>query len=370
MQKPLNYLEIALRKLIRMYDQHIHPKRVQKILSFTTSLVIIIALLFTSVMIGVVGFMVIEGYGLIDALYMTIITISTVGFGEIHELTHRGRIFVSFLILSNIGIFAYAISRLASFTIEGEFRKAFHNLQIGRKIDRMKDHIIVCGYGRYGKNVVEHFIHQNCKVVLIEQKPEQYKELKHNKLITMLDGDATDEETLKEAGIFHARALVSTLPIDADNVYVILSARQLNRNLKIISRANQAASKSKMKHAGADHVLIPENIGGFYMSSLVTKPDIINIFDEISGFKSSSFKMVEIILDPLPPRLNGKKLGDLQIEEVTGVKIIGVKAPGNKSKVNPSREIPLIEGMAIIVLGDVGQIERFHRHTSEFEFIE
>lgn len=370
MAKKDTVLERIMIAMINTIDHHIHPKRVQSVLLVITSLLTIILLLMASLSIGILGFMFLEGFGFIDAMYMTVITLSTVGFGEVHQLSATGKIFASLLIITNIGIFAYAVGRLGSMVVEGQLVSVIRNLMIGRKIDRMKDHVIVCGYGRYGQNVFEHLINQGCTVVLVEQDPEVVKKIRRNKNAIALDGDATDEQVLLEAGLDHARAIITTLPEDADNVYVILSARQLNPDIKIISRAQVGSSKKKMTHAGADHVLIPENIGGFYMSSLVTKPDIIGFFDEISSMGESSFKMVEIILDPLPDHLRSKKLGDLQIEEKTGVRIIGVKTPDDKSKVNPSSDLPLLEGMAIIVLGDPEQIHTFHEHTKEFEYIE
>lgn len=370
MDKKRSKVDKQLKKLILRYNKHIHPNRLDLVIKFIASFVRISFLLFLSILLGILGFMLIEGLNFVDSLYMTLITISTVGFGEVRPLSYHTRLFVSFFILTNIGIFAYTVGLFAGYVVEGQFREVFKNLVIGRKMNRMKNHIIVCGYGRYGKNVVEQLVAQNHEVVLIESDIEKTAVLRQKKNVTVLDGDATDEDFLKEAGVLYAKALITTLPVDADNVYVILSARQLNSNIKIISRATQASSKKKMVHAGANHVLVPENIGGFYMSSLVTKPDIVDIFDEILGMGSSGFKMVEIILRPLPKRLANQTLGDLQIETRTGVKIIGIKTPGLESKINPKLDLPLLEGMAIIVLGNSEQIEAFHEHTSEFIFIE
>ncbi len=357
-------------KFIKKFDRNIHPKRLNDVFDYLNTFIITLSLLAGSILIGIIGFVVIENYSLLDAFYMTIITISTVGYREVHPLSDAGELFVSFLIITNIGVFAYAASNLANIIVKGDYRRVFGDLFVGRKIDKMKNHIIVCGYGRYGRSVVENLLDQNLEVVLIENDRDKVSEIRKNQMITVLEGDATDEQTLKEAGVDHARALITTLPIDADNVYTILTARQINPKLKIISRANVASSKSKMIRAGADEVLVPENIGGFYMSAMVTKPDIINVFSQISGLDGRNFRMAEVILNVLPERLQGKTLGDLNLEDRTGVKIIGVKLPDGTFMVNPNKSLPINQGLGILVIGSQDQIGKFHAITKDFEFID
>ena len=359
-----------VKKLIVRLDRNIHSKRVDDLLRYFNYFFITIGLLFFSLTIGVIGFMVIEQYNFIEALYMTVITLSTVGFGEVKALSNGGRIFVTLFIIFNVGIFAYSLGNLANFLIQGDYKRVFKDLMIGRKIDKMKNHIIVCGYGRYGESVIQHLLKQDLPCVLIEANIEKIKEIRKKKLITVLEGDATDEETLLEAGVDHAKALITTLPEDADNVYVILSARQANPNLQIISRANMASSRKNLMKAGANNVLVPENIGGFYMSALITKPDIIQVFTEISSIEGSSFRLAEVILDPLPLRLHGKSLHDLEIEKLTGVKIIGTKYEGGPMNVNPSGEVHLKDKMGIVVLGNKEQISSFHQMSRNFTIIE
>ena len=356
--------------LIRKIDNNIHPKRIREVLRYFNYILITFGLILFSISIGVVGFIVIEGFSFVDALYMTIITVSTVGFGEVRQLSTEGRMFVSLLIIFNVGIFAYSVGNLANFIVQGDLRRIFKDLLIGRKIDKMNDHIIVCGYGRYGRSVIQHLLNQNLQCVLIETDLEKVEEIRKEQYITVLEGDATDEETLREAGVDHARALVTTLPEDADNVYVTLSTRHLNTEIKIISRANIASSKKNLLKAGANQVLIPENIGGFYMSSLITKPDIIQIFTEISSLEGSTFRLAEIILDPLPSRLLGRTLSDLSLEEKAGVKIIGMKYHNGEMTVNPIPNTELKEKMGIVVLGNQEQISKFHSFVREFDLIE
>lgn len=330
---------------------------------------VIFTLLMGSIITGILGFTFIEGFSFIDSFFMTVITISTVGYGEVQPLTDLGKLFSSFLIITNIGIFAYAVSNIASFIVEGEYRKVIEDILIGRKIDKMNNHIIVCGYGRYGKIVIEHFLSQDFQCILIESDKARVSELRRVDNIEVLEGDATDEDILIEAGVDRARALISTLPVDADNVYVILNARQLNPKIKIISRANLAKSHKNMKRAGADHVLVPENIGGFYMSALVTKPDIINVFTEISSLERQNFNLAEVIFNNLPESWSGRRIIDLQLEEKAGIKIIGFKSADNSFTINPSSDTFIEENSALLVLGNRNQIEVFHELTSDFNFI-
>jgi len=329
-----------------------------------------LAALAISMLIGIVGFVLIEKMSIIDALYMTVITISTVGYGEVTELSNAGRLFVSFLIITNIGVFAYAVTSLARFFVQGDAARILEDLFVGRKIDKMKNHIIVCGYGRYGRNVIDNLLFENIQCVLIETDAERVEEIRKEKTITVLEGDATDERILLEAGVDHALALITTLPEDADNVYTVLTAKQLNPELKIVSRANKASSKSKLVRAGADEVLVPESIGGFFMSAMVTKPDIINVFTELSSFESHSFQLAEVVFDPLPERLVGKTLADLNLEEQSGVKIIGMKDRFDHFSVNPTASTEVKEGIGILVIGNQDQLDKFHALTKEFDLVQ
>jgi len=359
-----------LQNFIELIDNKIHPDRMRKVKFYFRKVIIAFSLILFSIAFGVVGYVVIEGYSLLDAFYMTIITISTVGYGEVEPLTEAGKLFSALLIITNIGIFTFALTSLSSFIIDGHFRRIFHDLNIGRKIDRMKDHVIICGYGRYGKSVAAHLLKQGINCVVIEASREMVEQIREDSLLIALDGDATDEDVLGEAGIDHARALMTTLPDDANNVYVTLTARQLNPNLKIVSRANIASSEAKLIRAGADHVLVPENIGGFYMSALVTKPDIIEVFTDLAGLKDRQFRMAEIVLDKIPEHLTNKQIKDMAIPESSGVQIIGLKQSDGTFVVNPSGETNLMEGCALLVLGNEDQISKFHDHTKEFKFIE
>ncbi len=360
----------TLTRIIYWIDNDIHPHRLDLARKYLRRILLAFGLLLVPLVLGISGFMLIEGYNLLDAVYMTVITVSTVGFEEVHPLSKAGRVFATILIIVSLGIVTYSLSTLSTFIFEGKFKRMVTDLLVGRKIDKMKDHIIICGYGRYGSSVVKHLAGQNKAMVIIESDLEKVQNLRASTDYVVLSGDATDEDLLREAGVEHASALITVMPKDAGNVYITLVARQMNPYIKIISRANQANSKKQLRRAGADHVIVPENVGGYYMSALITKPDIVEVFSEISSSETGRYRMAEVILNPLPDFLKGKHIGHLQIKEKSGANVIVLKGADGSFVVNPKEDTELTEGAALLVIGDDDQLDRFHELTKEFEFID
>lgn len=219
--------------------------------------------------IGVVGFIIIEDYTFNEALYMTVITFSTVGYGEVHPLSDAGRDFTVLLIVLNLGVFTYVVSVLSTFVIEGDFRSVFKRNKMLQQIGKLKDHVIICGYGRLGKVVADDLIESGRKVLIVEQNPSVIDRLKDKDMLHLV-GDATEEENILAMGIKKASTLITTFHTDATNTFVVLAARELNRDIEIISRSSKEANISKLKLAGANHVIIPEDIGGSYIASIVS----------------------------------------------------------------------------------------------------
>lgn len=211
---------------------------------------IILALI--GIISGVLGYMVLEKLSFLDALYMVIITISTVGFGEIKELSIEGKVFTILLIISYIGIFTYSISVIATYLFDGEFRKTLKQYKMEREIKNMKDHVIVVGYGRNGLKTCEELFRNNVPFVVIERNQKIIEKIKL-KGYSYIYGDASEDSNLIKANISEAKTLIATLPVDSDNVFVVLSARKLNTNLMITSRAASEANMEKLKSAGANH---------------------------------------------------------------------------------------------------------------------
>ncbi len=318
-----------------------------------------LSLLIFSLTSGLLGFMMIEGYDLNEAFYMTIITISTVGFQELKPLSEAGRIFTSVLIITNIGIFAYGASSLTSFVIEGDFRNFFKNMKMKNKIDTLSGHTIVCGHGRLGNQVCEELEADGLSFAVIETDNQIVEHVLPQMKRLYIDGDATQDEVLTEAGIMRASTLISTLPKDADNVYVTLTAKGMNNELHIISRASEENAETKLKRAGADAVIMPERIGGSYMAHLVTKPDIVNFLKVLNGQGGQSLVFEEFSSDDLTAEMREHSIGELDIRRKTGANLLAVTQANGDLSINPGAETILHSGMKMIVLGDEKQIDRF-----------
>ncbi len=316
-------------------------------------------ILFGALAVGTFGFYWIEDYTLEEAFYMTIITISTVGYTEVRELSHEGRMFTSLLILLNIGVYAYTISVFTYFIIRGEIFKKMHLNLISSKIEKLKEHIILCGYGRYGREIAEHFVKHNLDFVVIDRNTEVISEIgkSENKLL-YLEGDATSDDILLKAGIGKAKAIIIALPDDTDNVFTVLSARQLNPKVNIISRAVQMKSEKKLQLAGANHVIMPDRIGGFYMAALVNKPDAVEFFSFITNEFESDIGFEEITYSDLPKSFHGKSIVEINIRKKTGANVIGYKTPDGRYIANPSPDTTLVEKSSFIILGDKFQLKK------------
>jgi voltage-gated potassium channel len=290
---------------------------------------------------------------------MTVITIATVGYGEIHTLSTAGRVFTSFLIITSFGTFAYAISMFTKFFMDGEIQSYFKERKLNKLMEALENHIIICGYGRNGFQAAQVLERHHQKFVVIEKASAQNNELRHKHLI--LEGDATSDELLLRAGIKRAKALIITLPNDADNLFICLTARNLNRNLTIISRASEDSSDAKLRIAGADNVIMPDKIGGAHMASLITKPDVIEFIDFITGQGGEAINLEEFSYENLPENLKDKTLKDLEIRNSTGANIVGFRTAEGNYVVNPGPDTKLIPQAKVFVLGTAEQIAKLRR---------
>ncbi len=322
------------------------------------SLNVAVFLVMLSFFIGIIGFMLIEDYTLFEAFYMTAITISTVGYTEVKPLSSDGQLFAGIYIILNLGVFAYALSAFTSYVAHGEFFRKIHRNFIEQQINKMKDHIILCGYGKYGKEVVENFLHHNIDFIVIERSPAKIAEIQERQdKIHYVEGDTTHDDILLLAGIEKAKALISALGDDTENVFTVLSARQLNPQLNIISRSLHPKTEGKLRMAGANHVIMPEQIGGFYMATLVNKPGAVDFFSFITNEYESDIGFEEIRYEKLSKKHQGKSIKELRIRELTGANIIGFKNQAGKYSVNPGPDIVCTRGTSFIVLGNESQLQ-------------
>ena len=324
------------------------------------SLKFAILLFFVEVIGSSMFYMLYEGYNMIESLYMTVIIISTVGFGEVKELSSGGQLFTTFLILINIGIFAYTLSAFTYYVIQGELFKNMYLERIEKKIEKLKGHVIICGYGRYGKEIAANFLEANVPFVIIEHNKEKVDKLSENSNMLFIHGDSTDDDILMRSGIKNAKALISALQDDTENLYTMLSVRELNPDINLISRAQNIRAHHKLLLAGASHVIMPEQIGGFYMATLVSKPDAAEFFNFITREYDSDMGYDTIHYGELPSSCQGKSIEELHLRRETGVNIIGFKSIEDKYVVNPGPETVLIPGSSFIVLGNKEQLAKLN----------
>jgi voltage-gated potassium channel len=301
------------------------------------------------ILIGTIGYILIEKFNFLEALYMTVITIASVGFQEVRPLSESGRIFTIFLILINLGLFTYFITLLSRYFFDLEFIKKYKQIKMENKILQLNNHVIICGFGRNGKESAQVLHDNKIPFVVLEEKNELDTDLDFQ-VIHFMKGDATKDEVLLEAGIKNARALITTLPVDADNLFVVLTAKQLNPGMTVISRASQDSSVNKLKIAGATNVIMPDKIGGAHMATLVMLPDVVELLSLMSTKNSDAFKVAELQAQ------KSISLSELDLWKKTNCTILGIKDQGNNYTINPPVSYHINPGERLIVMGSEEQI--------------
>ncbi len=323
------------------------------------------SLLLFIIVVGVIGYSLL-GFTFTEAFFMTIITIATVGFKEVHELDSSGMWFTSILIIFSFGIFAYVATTFGRYLIDGIFSNYYRDRNVKRKINKLKNHVVVCGYGRNGKQATIELMEHSFPIIIIESDTAIVEELRTSGFL-FIEGDATREEILKEANLKEAVALITTLPVDADNLFVVLSAREQNPELTIISRASMDHSDSKLKRAGANNVIMPDKIGGQRMAKLVAQPDVVDFLEYVMLQSSESVALEEISCDNLASCFAGKSIRELDIRNESGANIIGMKREDNSYLINPLPEVLLTPHDKLFVLGTTRQVDRLKKIiTGEF----
>jgi len=309
--------------------------------------------------IGVLGYRYISDYSWINALYMTVITVTTVGFAEVNPLDTESKIFTIFLILASIVIVGYALSIITEYILSRNNYEDIKQRNMQKKIEAMSNHIIICGFGRNGKQAARKLLAYNQPFVVIEKNREVIDRFQDDD-IPFVYGNANEDETLIEAGVKKAKTLISALPNDADNLFVVLSARQINSSMTIISRASQETSYNKLKLAGANNVILPDNIGGDHMASLVVVPDLVEFIDNLSIIGADNVNIEEVPVEKLYDSTNVKTIKELDLRRITGCTVIGFKNANGEYLVNPEAATRLVPNSKIIVLGRPEQIAKLN----------
>lgn len=314
------------------------------------------------VMVGITGFIYIENYSFVEAFFMTVITLSTVGFREVKTLSPDGMVFTSVLIVTSFGLFAYVISTITRYILDGGFRDYYKIHLVNKRLAKISNHVIVCGYGRNGKQAVEELLQHDEKVVIIETQEGLLQEIhQSNPDLIYVNGDATHDETLERAKIEQAKALITTLPSDANNLFVVLSARQLNPALRIISRASEDQSDVKIKRAGADNVIMSDKIGGARMAKLVAQPDIIEFLETLLLRSQEGVNLVEIFCKDISSCFINKTIAELDIRRISGANLIGLKDGDGNFVFNPSAHHVIKPDDKLFALGTPEQIKKLKR---------
>jgi len=322
-----------------------------------TKLYISIVLLAIVLAIGIIGFIIVSNETFIDSLYMTIITMSTVGFGTLHELNQSEKLFTVFLIILSIGVYVYAITALTEYLANDNFFHLLKHKKMQQKIQKLENHTVVCGYGRNGRQAVVKLKKFNMPCIVIEKDKEILEELGRNNIM-YVEGDATGDEALEKANIRNAKSLITALPSDADNLFVVLSARQINKDFIIISRASNESSIKKLMIAGATNIIMPDKIGGMHMASLVVTPDLVEFVERLTIDDETTANLEEISINDLPPEMVNKTILDLDLRKKTGCNAIGFKTALGEYIINPDATTKLEKDTYLIVLGNQEQINK------------
>ena len=294
------------------------------------------------------------GFPFLDALYQTVTTVTTVGFREVQPLSTGARVFTMALILGGVGTALYSFTLVLEAVVEGQLQEVLGRRRMDRQIARMDGHVIVCGFGRVGRNLARYVTGAGQDIVVIEQDPVRAAAAEGS--VHVVRGDATSDEVLKEAGIERAGVFVTALNTDADNLFVTLTARSLRKDLFIVARARAETSEAKLTQAGADRVVNPQGIGGARMAAFVLQPHVAEFLDVVMHDGSLEFRLEEVALPEGSP-LAGKSLREAHIRDLTGALILALRETGGEFTMNPPPETVLCAGQILISIGTEAQLK-------------
>lgn len=327
-----------------------------KVSSLTIKIGLVLIILLVAA--GTIGYRLIEGWEWIDCLYMTIVTMTTVGFREVAPLSLQGKIFTMVLIVTSISVLVYVTMNLARFVLDGELANYIKTYRVDKKIAKLKNHVIIVGYGRNGEQAAIELAENKVDFVVVDKRDNVISRVRENPELLYIKGDATHEEVLEQAKIHDARALIVTTPEDADNVFVVLTARSMNPGLTVISRASEMESLMKLKRAGASNVIMPERIGGQRMAKLVHQPDVVEFLEYILLQKTQDVFLEEMSCKKLSQQWVGKSISEMKVRELTGANIVGIKTGGARYIFNPDPQMILSRNDQLFVLGNRKQINK------------
>lgn len=316
-------------------------------------------LILLMILIGTIGFAVIEHLDLLDSLYMTIITIFTVGFKEVKEpMSRAGQIFTIFVIIGGAGTAVYAFTRVAEIVYGGGLRKLLRRKHMEKRLERIRDHYIICGHGRIGRTVSESLRDEGASFVVIENGPAELAALKEEPGCLFVEGDATNEDVLHKAGIKRAKALAALLPTDADNLYLVLTVKLINPSLFVLAKAIEDEAEKKIIQIGANKLVSPYKLSGHRIAQSLIRPTLVDFMDLIIRRQELALNMEEFIVGKDSP-LIGKSLKECAIRTHANVIVVATKKPGEGIIFNPPAGATLGLGETLLVLGDKEAMHAF-----------
>lgn len=325
----------------------------------TKNLLFLIAVFGVVLMVGTAGYAIIEGWDLLEAFYMTIITVTTVGYGEIHTLSRAGRIFTILVIFLGYGLCLYVAGSVVQFMVDGKIRALLGRRKLDSKIKRLRNHYIVCGYGRIGRVLAAHLMETRLDMVVIDENPALVPVMEADKVLHIC-ASASQEETLIRAGIEHAKVLIAALATDTDNVFLVLTARQLNPGLFIMARSSQESAKAKLRAAGADKVESPYDTGAHNMAMRVLRPTVTSFLELALAKKNKHIQMEEIPIAP-DSRFCGQTLSTSRIRQEFDLIVIAIKQSDASMIFNPSFDAEIRANDTVIVVGSSENLGKFEK---------
>jgi voltage-gated potassium channel len=325
-------------------------------LDLEKKLKIVLMILVLVISFGTIGYTVIEGWPPLDCLYMTVITLSTVGFGEVYALSPTGKIFTMILVIFGVAGAAYTISIIGQMIVEGEIRKLLGRRKMEKSLKDLKDHYIVCGYGRVGRKICKEFRIRKVPFVVVEKDTQVIEQIEKDGFL-FVQGDSTEDSTLTNAGIEKAKGMVIAVANEADNVFIVLSARQLNPSIFITARADSDAAEKKILRAGANKVVSPYKIGGIRMALTTLRPNLVDFMKVVTFDKETGLVIEEIEIKPNSPLTQGT-LKDSPIRKEFGIMVAGIKKVGKEVFLNPSPETKIEAGDILIVIGEKEKLDK------------
>jgi voltage-gated potassium channel len=331
---------------------HLEETRMHSFRRIIISVTVLLLLIVT----GTAGYMTIEGWPLLDSLYMTITTVATVGFGEVHPLSNGARIFTLFLIITGVSVFFYLVGSVAQIMFEGQIQQLIGRKKVEKKIDALSGHYIICGFGRIGSMICRELAGNGVPFVVVEHDTEVIERMEDDRYL-YLKGDATLDDTLVRAGILRATGLISVVTSDSENVYITLTARGLNQNLYILARSGEEGTELKLKRAGANKVVSPYTIGGMRMAQSILRPNVVDFIEIATGSEHMDLQMEEVTI-PADSAFAGATLVSSGFRKETGVIIVGIKKTHGQMIFNPNSHAKIDGGDTLIILGDPGAVDK------------